>query len=617
MGALPRPGNPLANLARLGSIISRDFEPHHGRLLLPVFFFVLENFKIPTLAEIDAYMNTTEPRLNVRTAWVFVAFQGLQRILAFGFIDPPALTDLWARMWPWIEFFHTYWDSLPCLPDLEPSAVMYGIFSSLILKLRSRTGDAAIERIVGSTHGVRTVLCRAWLHIVRARNNIHIHNICTFLRGHLQPQKKDNFDELLDGVGGNLSDLASIIVEHIEFLVPGPDSAVSTSAYPSFDGVFHIIGAAPLHDPGNTLINAQRSDGTVPAMITLIRAVSQSDVEQGNELIKLSFAVLVRLLVGSVAYRSVAEAFEGGLIPAILSSGMVNDPGVDRLLERLLRSILPGYTVYYSILSRMDEYMSVSPEFASRMKKAELSETFTSSWTIFASQVKSCRAVLESYDSGAYVSARACDNLACGIILAKGQFKRCSGCETLYYCSRQCQILDWRAGGHRQACEQYLNFAVGWPDILNTRDRSFMRALLDDQYQRNKADILSRKIATMLGASGRDMHVKFDYTVPDGGPELTFVMRMPKDRVESLADAHLAQNDYRQAQSGGRLEVVMMCVHDRPRFFALRSGTSALHDGVLQLVKEYSGKEPSEALLAGLRERVDNLVSLPVRQIHV
>ncbi|KAJ7676971.1 hypothetical protein DFH06DRAFT_1466311 [Mycena polygramma] len=217
MGALPTPGNPLANLARLGSIISKDFEPQHGRLLLPVFFFVLQNFKIPTLAEIDAYMNTTEPRLNVRTAWVFVAFQGLHRVLAFGFVNPPALPGLWARMWPWIEFFHTYWDSLPCLPDLEPSAVMYGIFTSMIIKLRSRTGDPAIERIVDDTRGVRTVLCRAWLHVVHARNTVYIHNVYTFLRVHLKPQKKENFDELLDG------------------------SAVSTSAYASLDGVFDIV----------------------------------------------------------------------------------------------------------------------------------------------------------------------------------------------------------------------------------------------------------------------------------------------------------------------------------------------------------------------------------------
>ncbi|KAJ7676978.1 hypothetical protein DFH06DRAFT_1122262 [Mycena polygramma] len=540
-------------------------------------------------------MNTTEPRLNVRTAWVFVAFQGLHRVLAFGFVDPPALPGLWARMWPWIEFFHTYWDSLPCLPDLEPSAVMYGIFTSMIIKLRSRTGDPAIERIVDGTRGVRTVLCRAWLHVIHARNT---------------PQKKENFDELLDGVGGNLSDLASTIVEHIEFLVPGPESAVSTSAYASLHGLFQIVGAAPLHDPGHTFTEAQRSNGTVTAMITLIRAISRSEVEHRNDLINLSFALLIRFLVGSKAYRSVVEAFKGGLIPAILSSGVLNDPKLDQHLTRLLCLILPGYTMYYSILSRMDEYMSVSPELANRVKQAELSETFTSSWRSFSSQVKARRVVLESYESGAYVSARACDNLACGIILAKDQFKRCSGCETLHYCSRQCQIVDWRVGGHRDGCQ---HFAL-YPGTINSRDMSFMRALLDHEYQRKKTEILLLMIMRPVSASGQRLHMMYDYTVREGEPAISRLD--PKEGIEGVVDVHWAENERRQAHSGGRLDLVMMHA-DRPRLFTLRSATSAIHDGVMQLVEEFYGREQTEEVWAELRERVDGLVSLPVRQIHV
>jgi MYND finger len=33
------------------------------------------------------------------------------------------------------------------------------------------------------------------------------------------------------------------------------------------------------------------------------------------------------------------------------------------------------------------------------------------------------------------------------------QMKRCSKCQKVYYCSRQCQEWDWRHGGHKKACK--------------------------------------------------------------------------------------------------------------------------------------------------------------------
>lgn len=43
---------------------------------------------------------------------------------------------------------------------------------------------------------------------------------------------------------------------------------------------------------------------------------------------------------------------------------------------------------------------------------------------------------------------------ACGKKEAKaGEFKRCSGCKSVYYCGRKCQIQDWKAG-HKQKCDK-------------------------------------------------------------------------------------------------------------------------------------------------------------------
>jgi len=33
-----------------------------------------------------------------------------------------------------------------------------------------------------------------------------------------------------------------------------------------------------------------------------------------------------------------------------------------------------------------------------------------------------------------------------------GEFKRCGGCKSVYYCGRKCQVQDWKAG-HKQKCK--------------------------------------------------------------------------------------------------------------------------------------------------------------------
>ena len=47
----------------------------------------------------------------------------------------------------------------------------------------------------------------------------------------------------------------------------------------------------------------------------------------------------------------------------------------------------------------------------------------------------------------------------CGALPGEGrgknffpEFKKCSGCGEVYYCSRHCQMKDWKKGGHKKVC---------------------------------------------------------------------------------------------------------------------------------------------------------------------
>jgi hypothetical protein len=56
---------------------------------------------------------------------------------------------------------------------------------------------------------------------------------------------------------------------------------------------------------------------------------------------------------------------------------------------------------------------------------------------------------------------------ACGMseeFVTDNVMKRCSKCQKVYYCSRQCQEWDWRSGGHKQNCKNTANGGNGDDD---------------------------------------------------------------------------------------------------------------------------------------------------------
>ncbi|KAF9042001.1 hypothetical protein BDZ89DRAFT_1090120 [Hymenopellis radicata] len=46
-----------------------------------------------------------------------------------------------------------------------------------------------------------------------------------------------------------------------------------------------------------------------------------------------------------------------------------------------------------------------------------------------------------------------CDNVKCQKIDEKNNFQKCAGCQTTLYCSKACQTLAWKEGGHKSMCK--------------------------------------------------------------------------------------------------------------------------------------------------------------------
>jgi hypothetical protein len=79
-----------------------------------------------------------------------------------------------------------------------------------------------------------------------------------------------------------------------------------------------------------------------------------------------------------------------------------------------------------------------------------------------ASKAAVCQKETEQYLGWAGSSATAHADMlchACGMseALVTDNMKRCSKCQAVHYCSRQCQEWDWRVGGHKLNCKKEEN----------------------------------------------------------------------------------------------------------------------------------------------------------------
>jgi hypothetical protein len=229
------------------------------------------------------------------------------------------------------------------------------------------------------------------------------------------------------------------------------------------------------------------------------------------------------------------EAIDAGLLTLIVSLASKHMEWTDDGMQTVVTRILQPATLFHSVLSLLENSLPGLQEPTS--KPAFISSALNRDWQEFVKLALDRLEVKQHFDSGQYLTHKACDNMEvnqssiylaacisyyfqCGKILRKANFKRCAGCEYQHYCSKECQISDWRTG-HRTMCQHtrppgkpYLNVIMfqllnpqpldGWrvdhldgPIYFTGRDRAFRRAIVANDYERHKEDIFLTRIVQM------------------------------------------------------------------------------------------------------------------------
>ncbi|KAJ6461595.1 hypothetical protein C8R47DRAFT_1202414 [Mycena vitilis] len=604
-------------------ILVRQIGKAQALCTLPAFYPQLHPAKIP---DVDTGISE-EGRTAVKNA--FIALQAMTWfVIGDGLPDPLAI-EFWPKIWKWIEFIWMY-PSLVIevfLPD-DPGKHSPRYYASAACVCFAHV--PRIASLVTSTPGYWLLLAEHWGNVLlplrhESEEDLFVRVCETVERLNCGFISEENFHSMMDGAGGTLFDLASLIVQHMtmitrDFRLPVPEIAGRLF----MSGLVFLTHVSEF-DP--RIIDAVLRQGIVVDILKAYHtlAVPPPSVQQGL------FLALKSLFASPPGYPWIIQALDAGLLRAILGAGKMT--GVDHTqLKYILRVNLPGSTVYYSVLAQLQTSLADTDSELKNMLPNLVPDVRTQ-YTTFLRLALERIAFKKEYDLPHLASYVACDNMNCGKIDVKSNFRRCSGCRQRLYCCSKCQALDWNvADGHRAYCGRLapgaklyiepdgrLKTTAGEPD-LSKRDTSFLRALVHHDYRNMRQIIRTQQMLQDSHTAcftyikkGMDGHID-----ASAGIDSTNAVQM-----QQVAWPHEMDWQARLKRGGGRVDIHFVFVSEgyamRIHLIPLRSSHGAISHSLDQLSRTLPVGTNMEQLMyrfPRIFEEAEHLLNTDVVEIH-
>ncbi|KAF8179402.1 hypothetical protein K438DRAFT_1977454 [Mycena galopus ATCC 62051] len=557
-------------------------------LLLPVFYTNLDPAEIPGLAHFD---QESPPGPHVESS-IGRAWLSLQSLYVIQFpieIGP----DMWPCAWPWCNFFYTYREYLPnILPPPDDTFCLEFLMFAGTFAEHEETFS-----LILSTPEVRFMVSKAWPHIPgildAKKRELAFTDLQSFI-AHETTAKPNNLAEIIDGAGGTPDDLARLIVLYIQAMLPNQGTPIHFT-YVHFACVIldFVIRIEPvLGDEKETGVRlgaigtALVSQNVVKALIDLASALGKSTSTQARSALRKTFMILGSIFMAKpMKIRQFCDALDDKLLHSLVVCGRgPNGAGMKGFIKLFLEVLIPPHLVYPEALSALDRALDDVDELVTHedFKNTAWHEY----WVQFSNLAEDRIAILKSCE---VPSMRACDNLECGAIRPRRELARCSTCKTVYYCDEACQAADWAGGGHRNACESYVALSLRTGNNLDFTMRSFLRALIHHDYQKDRRTILLQKMVFWRARPDDGFLTLYDYT---RGPVRIVLQPLNSAKThEVLGSIEWTNIVSRAERSAGRmcLDVLVFSRGEGFQYYVipLRSNKSTLHDGLRALADEF------------------------------
>jgi len=281
----------------------------------------------------------------------------------------------------------------------------------------------------------------------------------------------------------------------------------------------------------------------------------------------------------------------------------------DNRLRFLLMKILPDGLLYYHVVAAMAKVLDEVTEIWSseELEDAEIVDDWDSFHDLAEKRVQ----LLDGLQS-----SRACDNLECGKIQDRSRYRRCSGCKTHYYCSSDCQIADWKHGGHRNHCGSPALLSLGETSScrLGFRERNFLRAVVQEDYADGIHSICETQVIFMANHPADRFFTLFDYT-----------HNLVRISVDSVVNS-LTSDDLKKAgsewtdilsranRSVGRVQLHVIRVSEgsdtRVLVIPLRTNSPQIHDALRRLARSIPAGSKEEDISDEVERILEHVVDL-------
>ncbi|KAJ7694628.1 hypothetical protein B0H17DRAFT_1199150 [Mycena rosella] len=370
---------------------------------------------------------------------------------------------------------------------------------------------------------------------------------------------KANCEEVVDALGGTVQHLASAVLQYFHRVCSNPVISATELFLVSCFG-FLTGGKDGMV---RSLEKALLSVDFIPIFIATMSIMHDAGA---NSTVQTCLHYLWRIFNRPPGYTHIVLALKSGLLPAVIkiaASMKLKDERPHDLvrsltnIKDLLTEILPRATVHWAVVA---EVKNIFPEAVSLAAQSRLSKSvFSRDWKEFSALAVERIKLLDSWERLSRLSFKACDNMDCGKIALKHKFKSCATCQSSDYCSRNCQLIDWRAG-HRDEYQELRTIRLQDPETLglSTRGKSFL---------------------------ARDFFTIFSYA---GARGVEIDVKPASDVRASPWAAQLPRQVARMARSGGRMAVHLVVYYEgdqiRRLFLPVRTPTPRLGEGLRRAV---------------------------------
>ncbi|KAJ6494134.1 hypothetical protein DFH09DRAFT_1206826 [Mycena vulgaris] len=360
----------------------------------------------------------------------------------------PAVLKAWPGIFKWSAFFFTTRVTSTIPRPIEGRRAAMDVIATAWYCLIRADG---MQEVIAATRGTVEITTQLWLlddSITSSGQFMNIPCLAAAFDGVLVD--RDTTDRALAAAGGNPDTLVKPAMARARDAIGRtPLDPVQIAIY--FDLINHLSRGW-----NHPLRYALLQTGVIPLVTrtagTLGRALNTGGNPALLDGVVSAFGYLANCIESTVGFTWVAQSLAADFLLAFADCSphfAQLDPEDYDMVCSLLSKTLPKYLVYRSVVQAVDEGML---RLGAPQQKRLESSIARKVWLKFQALAEE-RHMVVLHAAAVKGKAATCDNVKCHKIDAKNTFRKCGGCSTTLYCSKECQTIAWREGGHKDMCK--------------------------------------------------------------------------------------------------------------------------------------------------------------------